>query len=124
MDRSVFNAGEYTVSQKDVWKARKRIAPFVQKTPLIYSEMLSNKYETSIYLKLEQLNTSGSFKIRGAANKILSLSKTEKKGGITTFSTGNFGRSVAYVGNERGIRAVSYISKLVPDWHYALDQHL
>src|SRR5699024_11338632 len=83
MDRTVFNAGEYTVSQKDVWKARKRIAPFVQKTPLIYSEMLSNQYETSIYLKLEQLNTSGSFKIRGAANKILSLSKTEKKRGIT-----------------------------------------
>lgn len=124
MDRTVFNAGEYTVSQKDVWKARKRIAPFVQKTPLIYSEMLSNQYETSIYLKLEQLNTSGSFKIRGAANKILSLSKTEKNRGITTFSTGNFGRSVAYVANRLGIRAVICISKRVPESKVTLLEHM
>lgn len=100
--------------QQDVWKARKRTAAFVHRTPLIYSKALSKENQTAVYLKLEQLNTSASFKIRGAANKILSLTNIEKEQGITTFSTGNFGRSVAYVANELGIKAVICISNHVP----------
>src|SRR5699024_9664926 len=108
------NHRDITILQRDVWMAKRRISPFVQETPLIYSETLSEQYQTAIYLKLEQLNRSGSFKIRGAANKILSLTDLEKKKGIATFSTGNFARSVAYVSNQLGIKAVICISNRVP----------
>lgn len=108
------NQRDISILQRDVWMAKRRISPFVQETPLIYSETLSEQYQTAIYLKLEQLNRSGSFKIRGAANKILSLTDLEKEKGIATFSTGNFARSVAYVSNQLGIKAVICISNRVP----------
>lgn len=102
------------VSLRDIWQARKRISPFVNKTPLIYSQALSDYAKTSVYLKLENLQPTDSFKIRGAANKILSLTEEEKKSGITTFSTGNFGVSVAYLARELGMKAIICISQRVP----------
>jgi len=99
---------------KDVWQAHKRILPFIMKTPLIYSPKLSELTKSNVYLKLENLNTTNSFKIRGAANKILSLTQEEKDRGITTFSTGNFGMSVAYVAKQLGIKAHICISNRVP----------
>lgn len=100
---------------KDVWRARKRIAPIVRQTPLIHASELSELVGTNVYLKLENLNVSGSFKIRGAANKILSLTSEEQRQGITTFSTGNFGMSVAYVAKQLGIHATICISRRVPN---------
>ncbi|SFB39147.1 threonine dehydratase [Lentibacillus halodurans] len=103
-----------SVTQHDIWKAKKRISPMVVKSPLIYAEKLSEYAGTSIHLKLEHLNVSHSFKIRGAANKILSLSQEEQKRGVTTFSTGNFGMSVAYIAKQLGIDAIICISNRVP----------
>ncbi|WP_106496533.1 pyridoxal-phosphate dependent enzyme [Lentibacillus sp. Marseille-P4043] len=99
---------------RDIWEARKRISPIVTKPPLIYSQALSDFTGTSVHLKLENLNVSGSFKIRGAANKILSLTPAEMERGITTFSTGNFGVSVAYIAKKLGIDATICISSKVP----------
>ncbi|MFC4557674.1 pyridoxal-phosphate dependent enzyme [Virgibacillus kekensis] len=103
------------ITLRDIWMARKRISPIVEKTPLIYSPKLSEFAETSVHLKLENLNVSGSFKIRGAANKILSLTPEEQKIGVTTFSTGNFGMAVAHIAKTLGIRAVICISNRVPE---------
>jgi len=103
------------VSQKDIWKAKKRIFPYVQKTPLIYSPALSEITDATIYLKLENLHSTDSFKIRGAANKLLSLTEEEKGKGVTTFSTGNFGRSVAYMANKLGIASTICISNRVTE---------
>src|SRR5699024_8322672 len=80
----------------------------------IYSSALSAIAKTSVHLKLENLHTTNAFKIRGAANKILSLSEEERKYGITTFSTGNFGMSVAHLADKLGINAVICISRRVP----------
>lgn len=102
------------VGLRDIWKARKRIASIVKKSPLVYSPELSRTLGTSVHLKLENLNVSGSFKIRGATNKILSLTPEEQKRGITTFSTGNFGLSVGYLAKQLGIKARICISKRVP----------
>lgn len=103
------------ITLRDIWKARQRIAPFVQKTPLIYSPSLSEFAGTLVYLKLENLSVSGSFKIRGAANKILHLTPEQQKLGVTTFSTGNFGMSVAYMAEKLGIQATICISNRVPN---------
>ncbi|WP_068674820.1 pyridoxal-phosphate dependent enzyme [Oceanobacillus sp. Castelsardo] len=105
---------ENPITLQNVWDAKRRITPFSKRTPLIYSESLSGFTGKNVYLKLENLNTTNSFKIRGAANKILSLTEIEKLRGITTFSTGNFGFSVAYIAKKLGIRAVICISNRVP----------
>jgi threonine dehydratase len=102
------------VTIRDVWLARKRIAKLVKKTPLIASPFLSEKLQASVYLKLENLHEIGAFKVRGAANKILSLSSAEQQRGVTTFSTGNHGQAVAYVAKQLGIKAVVCISNRVP----------
>jgi threonine dehydratase len=103
-----------SVTIRDVWEARKRIAPVVKKTPLLYSHRLSEIAEASVYLKLENIHDIGAFKVRGAANKILSLSPEEQKYGVATFSTGNHGQAVAYVAQQLGIKATVCISNRVP----------
>ncbi|HLR61572.1 MAG TPA: hydroxyectoine utilization dehydratase EutB [Lentibacillus sp.] len=103
-----------SVTQHDVWAAKQRISPILSKSPLIYSDKLSEYVGAPIHLKLENLNVSNSFKIRGAANKILSLSPEEQEHGVTTFSTGNYGMSVAYIAKQLGMKAIICISSRVP----------
>jgi threonine dehydratase len=110
--KEIIDADSITAQQ--IWEARKRISPIIQSTPLIKSPVLSEIAQASVYLKLENTQDIGAFKIRGAANKILSLTAEEKQRGVTTFSTGNHGLAVAYVANRLGIRAVICISERVP----------
>jgi threonine dehydratase len=102
------------VTIRHIWEAKKRISPIITKTPLIQSLVLSEQMGTEVYLKLENYHDIGAFKVRGAANKILSLSQEERKRGVTTFSTGNHGMAVAYVAKKLGIKAVICISRRVP----------
>lgn len=102
------------ITIRHIWEARKRISSIAGKTPLIHSAILSEKAGRPVYLKLENVHEIGAFKVRGAANKILSLSEEEKKRGVATFSTGNHGMAVAYVAKKLGIEAVICISNRVP----------
>lgn len=78
------------------------------------SEALSRRGR-EIYLKLETLQPTGSFKVRGAANKLLSLTPEERARGIVAVSTGNHGRAVAYVAGQLGMSAMVCISTRVPE---------
>jgi threonine dehydratase len=102
------------VTLRDVLRARERIAPIARRTPLIHSAALSERAGTSVYLKLENIQETGSFKIRGAANRMLQLTADEKARGVITVSTGNHGRAVAYVAGRLGVPAVICMSKRVP----------
>jgi threonine dehydratase len=75
-------------------------------------------------LKPESLQETGSFKIRGSANKILALTPEQRERGVITVSTGNHGRAVSYVAGELGVRAVVCMSTLVPDHKVAAIQSL
>lgn len=75
--------------------AKRCIDSSIHQTPLVNSDKLSAQYGTTLYLKCEQLQKTGSFKYRGALNKILSLSKVERDKGIIAASTGNHGLGVA-----------------------------
>jgi threonine dehydratase len=98
----------------DVYQAHRRIQAMIRQTPLIVSSDLAEKTgATQIHLKLECLQNTGSFKVRGAANKILSLNAEEKKKGVITFSTGNHGKAVAYVAGLAGINAIVCLSEHV-----------
>ncbi len=77
-------------------KADSRIRPYIRKTPLEASPFLSRENQGHIYLKLENWQITGSFKLRGALNKILALKPEEQKAGIITASSGNHGTAVAY----------------------------
>ena len=99
----------------EVFLAKKRIRPIIYRTPLVPSSRLAEPLGTNVFLKLESLQVTGSFKIRGAANKLSVLSENERQRGVITVSSGNHGRAVAYVAKEFGLRAVICVSEAVPD---------
>jgi threonine dehydratase len=103
------------INARDIWLAQKRITPHITRTPLVYSEKLSKATNSNIYLKFENLQAIGAFKIRGAANKILSLTKEQREKGISTFSTGNHGLAVAHIAQKLGIKATVCMSRNVPE---------
>ena len=79
-----------------VEEAEKRIRPYVRKTYLQYSPRFSEMSGANVYLKLENLQLTGSFKVRGATNKILALAPIARERGIVTSSSGNHGAAIAY----------------------------
>ncbi|MEZ4737047.1 MAG: hydroxyectoine utilization dehydratase EutB [Caldilineaceae bacterium] len=101
------------VTLRDIYLARQAIAPFVRRTPLVYSAALSAHTGANVYLKLENQQETGAFKLRGAANRLTALSTAEQQRGVVTVSTGNHGRAVAYVAQRLGIRAVICVPELV-----------
>lgn len=102
-------------SLHDVYQARHRIKDMVWNTPLIADSVLARQCgAASVHLKLECLQHTGSFKVRGASNKILSLDDEQRKRGVITFSTGNHGKAVAYVAARKNMRAVVCLSEHVP----------
>ncbi|HID61712.1 MAG TPA: hydroxyectoine utilization dehydratase EutB [Anaerolineae bacterium] len=103
-----------SVTMLDIYLARQRIASIAKRTPLVHSPLLTERASGSVYLKLENLQETGSFKIRGAANRMLSLAADEKARGVIAVSSGNHGRAVAYVARRLGIKAVICLSKRVP----------
>lgn len=102
------------ITLQDIFLARSRIGSIAQHTPLIPSQKLASLTGTSVYLKLELLQPTGSFKLRGAANKIFSLAPEEKARGVVTVSTGNHGRAVAHVATHAEVTAMVCISERVP----------
>lgn len=100
---------------RDIYLARQRIAPLVRRTPLIESARLAELVGAEVRLKLENLQLTGSFKIRGATNKTLGLSLAERERGIITVSSGNHGRAVSYVARGLGVNAVICLPETVPE---------
>ncbi|MEG0092932.1 MAG: threonine/serine dehydratase [Erysipelotrichaceae bacterium] len=98
----------------DVELAYKRIKPYIYKTPLEKSIYLSTK-DKQCFFKLENNQTIKAFKIRGALNKMLSMSEAEKELGVSTVSSGNHGIAVSYAANMLGIKkAVIIVPKTTP----------
>lgn len=84
------------VSIQDVFAARKKMKGIVHETPLDYSRTFSEFTNNEVYLKLENLQKTGSFKVRGSYNKIMSLSEDELRKGVIAASAGNHAQGVAY----------------------------
>ncbi len=101
------------VDLRDIYLARQTITGLVRRTPLVRSAYLSEQSQTNVYLKLENLQETRAFKLRGAANHLLHLSPVERQRGVVTVSTGNHGRAVAFVAQKLGMRAVICVPELV-----------
>jgi len=98
----------------DILAARERIGDAVYKSPCTRSEMLSRTTGQSIFLKLENLQMTGSFKERGALSKISTLTPEQAKWGVVAASAGNHAQGVAYHATLRGIRAVIVMPLTTP----------
>ncbi len=103
------------ISLTDVYQAWARIASYTKRTPLINSPSLCSITKANILLKLENDQVTGAFKIRGATNKLLSLSDEECDRGVITVSSGNHGRAVAYIAGKLGIKATICVPTPVPE---------
>jgi threo-3-hydroxy-L-aspartate ammonia-lyase len=87
-------------------EARERIAGRIHRTAVVTSRLFNEVAGKEVFFKCENLQRAGSFKIRGATNKILSLTSDEKSRGIVAFSSGNHAQAVALAGREAGVRVV------------------
>ena len=100
-----------TVTLKDIREAAERVRPYIRRTPVLREKSMDEVLGCQAYLKPEMLQITGSFKLRGALSKILSLPPDELKKGIITSSSGNYGQACAYAGQMLGI----HVSVVVPE---------
>ncbi len=91
-----------------ILEAEARIRPIVKETPLERSFVLSDE-ATEVFLKLENLQFTGSFKLRGATNKLLSLTEADKAKGVVTASSGNHGAATAYAAKQLGVKVLVFV---------------
>ncbi len=83
--------------------AKRRIAPYIHKTPVLTSSSLDEMTETELYFKCENFQKSGSFKIRGATNAVLQLTSKQLEKGVVTASSGNHGAALSMAVSRLGI---------------------
>ena len=98
----------------DFIEARERLNTVITKTKLIHSSIFSNETGNDVYIKPENLQRTGAFKIRGAYNKIAKLTEEEKKRGVIAASAGNHAQGVALAAQKLGIKAVIVMPKHTP----------
>lgn len=88
-----------------VLEAGDRVAPFVHRTPVLSSRLLNELSGAEVFFKCENLQKMGAFKMRGAINAVQQLSETQKKAGVVTHSSGNFGQALALAAKNLGVKA-------------------
>jgi threo-3-hydroxy-L-aspartate ammonia-lyase len=91
---------------QSIREARERIATRIHRTPVITSRQFNDVAGKEVFFKCENFQRAGAFKIRGATNRIQSLTPEEKRQGIVAFSSGNHAQAVALAGREAGVRAL------------------
>jgi threonine dehydratase len=97
------------ITLQEIIQTHKRIRPYIRHTPLEYSEEFSRLYKSDIYLKLENLQVTGSFKPRGSLNRLLTLDEIERKRGVIAPSAGNHGIGLAYAAKRLNVQAHVYL---------------
>jgi threonine dehydratase len=107
--------GLHPVPETDaIMEAARRIGPHIVETPLAHSRWLSNLCGSKVYLKLENLQTTGSFKLRGALNAVASMCAAQRSAGVVTASAGNHGAGVAHACSIFGTRSIIFVPASAP----------
>ncbi len=99
--------------KNEVLIAEKRIRQYIKETPVDYSVTLSRKTKINLFLKCENLQYTGTFKVRGAINKLLSLNLSQREQGIVTASSGNHGAAVAFGLNKLNMKGIIFVPENV-----------
>ncbi len=103
-----------SASIADAERARVVIAAHVQRTPLVTSHTLGERIGAEAYLKLENLQRTGSFKVRGAVNAMSRLTPAARDAGVVTMSAGNAAQAIAYAGRVHGVRVTVVMPEAAP----------
>jgi threonine dehydratase len=98
----------------EIREARERLDGHARVTPVYGTETLSKRLGREVWLKTENLQRTGSFKIRGAVNKIATLSEKERRPGVVAASAGNHGQAVAWAAREQGVKATVFMPQDAP----------
>ncbi len=105
---------KYSISLADVRRAGVVVKKYLPPSPLLFNQWLSDVYGCEVYLKLENMQPIGSFKIRGATNKIASLNAKERKRGVIAASAGNHAQGVAWGAKKLGVKATIVMPRGAP----------
>jgi threonine dehydratase len=98
----------------DIREARERIAGIARETPVYSSETFSRIAGRDVFLKAENLQRTGAFKVRGAVNRIATLGAAEREDGVVAASAGNHGQAVAWAARQAGVKARIYVPQDAP----------
>ncbi|MAP79895.1 MAG: serine dehydratase [Aequorivita sp.] len=101
-------------TKKEVEKAYKRVKPFVHNTPVLKSSFINELSGAEIFFKCENFQKMGAFKMRGATNAILELSKENRQAGVVTHSSGNFAQALSLSAKNLGVKAFIVMPKTAP----------
>ncbi|QKQ99853.1 threonine ammonia-lyase [Metallosphaera tengchongensis] len=100
--------------QQNIRKTRELISPYIHETPVDHSTTFSRMTGSQVFLKLENLQKTGSFKVRGAFSKILNMKQEEREKGVIAVSAGNHAQGVAYASMSLNIRSVIVMPETAP----------
>lgn len=103
-----------TITIQDILDSRKKVMSVAYRTPLVNFGIMCRQLGKSVHLKLENLQYTGSFKLRGAINEIMNLPPSQKKMGVIAVSSGNHGKAVSFVSSKMGINSIICVSSKVP----------
>lgn len=113
-DNAVDTEKRLDVELNDILKAREKIKDVIRRTESVRAPMLSQEFGQEIWLKLENTQHTGSFKLRGAFNKIASLSESEKARGVVASSAGNHAQGVAFSARQAGVKCTIVMPENAP----------
>lgn len=113
-NNNTFHVANSSVSIEDIYAAEKKLQSVIKKTELIESPVFSNECGNCVFIKPENLQVTGAFKIRGAFNKLSQLSDEEKSRGVIASSAGNHAQGIGYAAQLLGIKATVVMPATTP----------
>jgi len=102
------------LNKETLIKVHDRIRPYIHRTPVLTSHLLDEMVGANVFFKCENLQKMGAFKMRGATNAILSLSKDQQEKGVVTHSSGNFAQALSLAAREVGTKAYIVMPQNAP----------
>lgn len=110
----IVTPARFEPTASSIAEAQTRIEGYAVRTPILENDKLNQLVGGRVFVKPENLQRSGSFKLRGALNRALQLSPAERKGGIVAWSSGNHGLAISYVAKKLGIKATVLMPQEAP----------
>ena len=102
------------MNKEKLLEVHERVKPYIHRTPVLSSELINEMVEAKLFFKCENFQKMGAFKMRGAANAILCLSKEEQNKGVVTHSSGNFAQALSLAAKKIGVKAYIVMPKNAP----------
>ena len=102
------------MNKETLLQVHERVKPYIHRTPVLTSELINDMVQAQVYFKCENFQKMGAFKMRGAANAILSLSNEKRSKGVVTHSSGNFAQALSLAAKKMGVKAYIVMPKNAP----------